>query len=161
VNGPSPAKVSFRSVASIASEKVLNSSQPFISSRTSARLAVASLAVASSIFSSTPSSSTAPPVSPAAPPMTAPTGRRPQPPPLLLPACRQRPFQLLQNQALVRPSPEDRLSNVRGKQRQPEDPASVIGPRVSIPHRLRRVAELVLLSVVDARPPHDAVRWSG
>jgi hypothetical protein len=31
---------------------------------------------------------------------------------------------------------------------------------VSIPHRLRRVAELVLLSVVDARPPHDAVRWS-
>jgi hypothetical protein len=41
------------------------------------------------------------------------------------------------------------------------DPASVIGPRVSIPHGLRRVAELVLLSVVGVRPPHDAIRWSG
>ena len=42
-----------------------------------------------------------------------------------------------------------------------QDPASVIGPRVSIPHGLRRVAELVLLSVVGVRPPHDAIRWSG
>jgi hypothetical protein len=63
--------------------------------------------------------------------------------------------------ALVRPPAEDRLDDVRRQQCQPQDPASVIGPRVSIPHSTRRVAELVLLSVVDARPPHDAIRWSG
>ena len=81
--------------------------------------------------------------------------------PLLLPARRQRPLQPLQHQRLIRPPREDRLHDVGRQQRQPQDPASVIGPRVSIPHRLRRVAELVLLSVVDAKPPHDAVRWSG
>ena len=88
-------------------------------------------------------------------------GRPPSIGALHLPARRQRPFQLLQHQALFCSAREDRINDVRRQQGQPEDTASVIGPRVSIPHRLRRVAELVLLSVVDARPPHDAVRWSG
>jgi hypothetical protein len=82
---------------------------------------------------------------------------------LLLPARRQRPLQLLQNHALIRPPREDRVDDVGCQQRQPKYPASVIGPVVSIPHvlLLRRGAGLLLLSVVDARPPHDAVRWSG
>lgn len=42
---------------------------------------------------------------------------------LLLPTCRQRPLQPLQHQRLVRPSPEDRLNDVRRQQRQAESPA--------------------------------------
>ena len=75
----------------------------------------------------------------------------PEHPPLLLPARWQRLLQLLQHQPLIRSSPEDRLNDIRRQQREPQDPASIIGPRVSIPHGLRRVAELVLLSVVDAK----------
>jgi hypothetical protein len=90
---------------------------------------------------------------------------------LFHPTQRERPLQLLQHERLICAPRDDRLHDFGREQRQPQDPASVIGPRVSIPsvigprvsipHRLRRVAELVLLSVVDARPPHDAVRWSG
>jgi hypothetical protein len=82
---------------------------------------------------------------------------------LLFPARRKWPLQLLQDQALIRAAREDPLDDIRRQQREPQDPASVIGPVVSIPHvlLLRRGAGLLLLSVVDARPPHDAVRWSG
>jgi hypothetical protein len=92
---------------------------------------------------------------------------------LLFPVRRQRPLQLLQHEPLI-PSPfKNHLDDVGCQQRQPQDPASVIGPVVSIPSvigpvvsiphvlLLRRRAGLLLLSVVDARPPHDAVRWSG
>ena len=51
--------------------------------------------------------------------------------PLLVPARRQRPLQPLQHQGLVSHSPEDCLSDVRGKQRQPEDPAHVALSRCS------------------------------
>jgi Xaa-Pro dipeptidase len=44
---------------------------------------------------------------------------------LLLPVCRQRPLQLLQNDALIRPPRKDCVDDVRGQQRQPQDPADL------------------------------------
>jgi hypothetical protein len=46
-------------------------------------------------------------------------------PPLLLATRRQRPLQLVQNHALIRPSRKNRLDDVGRQQRQPQDPAHV------------------------------------
>jgi hypothetical protein len=49
------------------------------------------------------------------------------------PPRRQRPFQLLQHHALIRPPREDRLDNLGREQRQPEDPALGLSSGLALP----------------------------
>ena len=174
MKGPSPAKVSFRSVASTAWEKVLNSPEPCICSRTSAplavaSLAVASLAVASPIFSSTPSSITAPPVAPAAAPTTAPIG-----PPTTAPAAAPPRPPVAARSSVVPPHAARR--NVAAPKAM-LIAASLLSPKGCLSHpktqrlpicslsgcRLERVARLQKLSqyLITCRSCEDGIRARG